>query len=62
MKKLLAALSFGAFAFAHGPVLAQNKAPEPIKEEVKKAEAAKGEAKKSEPKNDSKKKVKKGGC
>lgn len=61
MKTLLAALIVGAFALAHGPALAQDKKPEPTKEEVKKAETKKtdkAEAKKDE----GKKKVKKGGC
>ncbi len=61
MKTLMTALIAGAFALAHGPALAQDKKPEPTKEEVKKAEAKKtdkAEAKKDE----GKKKVKKGGC
>ena len=61
MKTLLAALIAGAFALAHGPALAQDKKPEPAKEEAKKAEAKKtdkAQAKQGEPK----KKVKKGGC
>ena len=61
MKTLLAALIAGAVALAHGPGLAQEKKPEPTKEEVKKADAKKidnAEAKKDE----GKKKVKKGGC
>lgn len=59
MKKILAALAFGAFALA--PAVAQEKKSEPATEEVKKADAkkdVKSEAKKTE----AKKKVKKGGC
>jgi hypothetical protein len=68
MKTLLAALIAGAFAFAHGPSLAQDKKPEPTKEEVEKAEAKKAETKKEKAeraeakKDEGKKKVKKGGC
>lgn len=62
MKKLLAALTFGAFALAHGPILAQVKKPEPTKEELKKADTTKDEAKKTDTKKEGKKKVKKGGC
>lgn len=71
MKKLFAALIVGAFALAHGPVLAQDKTPQPDKEDVKKAEvkktdkaeATKDDAKKDAAKKDEgKKKVKKGGC
>ena len=61
MKTLLAALIAGAFALAHGPALAQDKKPEPAKDEVKKAETkktGKAQAKQTE----AKKKVKKGGC
>lgn len=61
MKTLLAALIAGAFVSAHGPTLAQDKKPEPTKEQVEKAEAKKAE--KAEAKKDEgKKKVKKGGC
>lgn len=66
MKTLLAALIAGTFAFAHGPTLAQDKNPEPTKEEVKKGEIKQTETKKTEKaeakKDDGKKKVKKGGC
>lgn len=61
MRTFLTALIVGAFALAHQPALAQDKQPEPTKEEVKKAEAkktVKAQAKKDE----GKKKVKKGGC
>ena len=61
MKTLLAALILGAFALAHGPAVAQDKQPEPAKEEVKKAEAKKTEKAEAK-KNEGKKKVKKGGC
>ena len=66
MKTLLAALIVGTFALVHGPALAQDKKPEPNKEQVKKAEAKKtdtAEAKKDGgKKQEGKKKVKKGGC
>jgi hypothetical protein len=76
MKTLLAALIAGAFAFAHGPAVAQDKKPAPTKEEVKKDETKKDETKKDETKttetkttekaeakkDEGKKKVKKGGC
>ncbi len=66
MKTLLAALIAGAFAFAHGSTLAQDKKPEPTKEEVKKADTKQNETKKTEKaeakKDEGKKKVKKGGC
>jgi hypothetical protein len=71
MKTLLAALIAGAFAFAHGPAVAQDKKPAPTKEEVKKDETKKDETKTTETKtteqaeakkDEGKKKVKKGGC
>ena len=69
MKKLLAALTVGAFAWVHGPVFAQDKQPESPKEAVKKADAEKAKTKKDEKvekdepkKEEGKKKVKKGGC
>lgn len=69
MKKLLAAVTVGAFAWVHGPVFAQDNKSEPPKEAVKKAEAEKAKTKKDEKdekdepkKEDGKKKVKKGGC
>lgn len=61
MKTFLAALIVGAFALAHGPALAQDKKPEPPKEEVKKADAKKPDKPEAK-KDERKKKVKKGGC
>ena len=59
MKKLLAALAFGAFALA--PAVAQEKTSGPATEVVKKADAKK-DVKSETKKTEAKKKVKKGGC
>ncbi len=61
MKILFAALIVSAFALAPGPVRAQDKKPEPTKEEAKKSEAKKPD-KADVKKDEGKKKVKKGGC
>ena len=61
MKTLLVALIVGTFALTGGPALAEDKKPEPTKEEVKKADAKKTE-KPAAKKEQGKKKVKKGGC
>jgi hypothetical protein len=67
MKKLLSTLFVAMFAVAHGPLFAQEKKAEPMKEEAKTTEAKKEtkttEAKKTEAKKEeTKKKEKKGGC
>lgn len=64
MKTLLAALIAGAVVISSSPAFAQQKKPEPTKEEVKKAEAKKAEKSEKAPakKDEAKKKIKKGGC
>jgi hypothetical protein len=66
MKKLLSTLFVTMFAVAHGPLFAQEKKAEPMKEEAKseaKKEMKTTEAKKTEAKKEeTKKKEKKGGC
>jgi hypothetical protein len=68
MKSLLSTLFVSVFAVAHGPLFAQEKPVEPMKEEAKKADATKADtkttdAKKPEAKKEeTKKKEKKGGC
>lgn len=72
MKTLFAALIIGAVVFAGGPTYAQEKRPEPTKDESKKLDVQKTEKSEKEKnelaekagvkKDDGKKKVKKGGC